>query len=52
MIENIKARIYAKRYDVYAKQKVSHHTGYYIYDKTIYVGNRSLVFMKSQYNKK
>ena len=50
MIENIKARIYAKRYDVYAKQIVSHHTGYYIYNKAIYVGNRFFVFMKSIYN--
>jgi len=52
MIENIKARIYAKNYNPYTKQIVSYHTSYYIYKGIIYVGNRFLVFIKSQYNKK
>lgn len=49
--ENIKARFKAKRYDIYKEQVVKKgNDGYFIYNDTIYYGNRFLVFFKSYQN--
>ena len=51
MLENIKARIYAKPYDIYKEQVVgSKNEGYYLYNNTIYYGLRWLVFIVSSQN--
>lgn len=51
MLENIKARIYAKPYDIYKEQVVrSGNEGYYLYNDTIYYGLRWLVFIVSSQN--
>lgn len=51
IIENIKARFKAKRYDIYKQQIVKKgNNGYFIYNDTIYYGNRFLVFFYSAQN--
>ena len=51
MLENIKARIYAKPYDIYKEEVVkSGNEGYYLYNDTIYYGLRWLVFIVSGQN--
>jgi hypothetical protein len=51
MIENIKARIRAKRYDIYKEEIVKRgNNGYFIYNNKIYYGNRFLVFFYSNQN--
>jgi hypothetical protein len=52
-IENIKARIHSKPFDIYKeeidpKRKKDGNSGYYIYGRTIYYGNPFLVFFKSR----
>jgi len=53
LIENIKARIYAEPYNIYS-EKIENNTikinGYFIYNNTIYYGNRFLVFFYSAQN--
>jgi hypothetical protein len=48
MIENIKARLFAKRYNIWKEEIDStHKEGYYIYNDVIYFGNRLGVFFIS-----
>ena len=51
ILENIKARIHAKRYDIYKEVIVRKgNDGYFLYNDTIYFGNRFGVFLYSQQN--
>ena len=56
IIKNIKARFLAKRFDVdwwridKNRKNLSIGCGYFIYDNTIYFGNRWNVFFKSGFN--
>lgn len=48
---NLKARIYAKRFNIWTEQiDKSNKEGYFIYDGVIYFGNRFLVFFVSNQN--
>jgi hypothetical protein len=48
MIENIKARLFAKRYNIWKEEiDSSHKEGYFIYNDVIYFGNRFFVFFVS-----
>ncbi len=48
MIENIKARLYAKRFNIWTeKVDPSNREGYFIYKDKIYFGNRWFVFFES-----
>lgn len=48
---NLKARIYAKRFNIWTKQiDKSNKEGYFIYDGIIYFGNRLGVFFVSSQN--
>lgn len=48
MTENIKARIFAKRYNIWQEKiDANDKDGYFIYNKKIYFGNRFFVFIKS-----
>lgn len=48
MIENIKARLFAKRFNIWKEEiDVNHKEGYFIYNKQIYFGNRFFIFFKS-----
>jgi hypothetical protein len=48
MIKNIKARLFAKRYNIWKEEIDStHKEGYYIYNDVIYFGNRLGVFFIS-----
>ena len=52
MIENIKARIYAKPFDVYKEEVVKSGNGeYYLYNGVIYYGCRWWVFFISSQNR-
>jgi hypothetical protein len=52
MLEKLKARFLSKPYDVYNEKVVkSGSDGYYIYNRTIYYGNRWFVFIVSCMNK-
>ena len=48
---NIKARIHAKRYDIYKEVVVAKgNNGYFIHNGVIYYGNRFVVFFYSNQN--
>jgi hypothetical protein len=48
MIENIKARLFAKRFNIWKEKiDVNDKEGYFIYNKQIYFGNRFFIFFKS-----
>lgn len=48
MIENIKARLFAKRFNILKEEiDANDKEGYFIYNKQIYFGNRFFVFIKS-----
>jgi hypothetical protein len=48
MIENIKARLFAKRFNIWKEEiDANDKEGYFIYNKQIYFGNRFFVFIKS-----
>jgi hypothetical protein len=51
MIQNIKARFRAKRFNIWTERiDETNREGYFIYNGTIYYGNRFLVFFKSCMN--
>jgi hypothetical protein len=51
MIENIKARFLAKKFNIYTEKIVDKgNGGYFLYNGKIYYGNRFLVFMLSHQN--
>jgi len=59
MIENIKARIYCKKYNIHTGQIDANRkedcilgvlSGYYIYNNVIYYGNRFIYFFVSAQN--
>lgn len=48
MINNIKARIYSKRWRIYKEEIVKiGNDGYFMYNGCIYYGNRFCVFFRS-----
>ena len=48
MIENIKARFYSKRFNIWTeKVDPNNREGYYIYNGKIYFGNRWFIFFES-----
>jgi hypothetical protein len=48
MIENIKARFKAKRFNIWTEQAdPSNREGYYFYNGKVYFGNRWFVFFES-----
>jgi hypothetical protein len=48
MIENIKARLFAKRFNIWKEEiDVNDKEGYFIYNKQIYFGKRFFIFFKS-----
>ena len=48
MIENIKARFKAKRFNIWIEQiDLKNREGYFIYNGQVYFGNRFGVFFKS-----
>ena len=50
--KNIRARFKAKRFDIYKEKIVkSGNEGYFIYEDTIYYGNRWSVFFESDQTK-
>lgn len=51
MIENIKARLFGKPFCVWTEKVVKKgNDNYYLYNGTIYYGNRLFVFFKSSAN--
>lgn len=51
MIENIKARLFANKFDIYRECIVEKdNDGYFIYNNIIYYGSRFGVFFKSEQN--
>jgi hypothetical protein len=50
MIENIKARVFCKPFDIYKEDITSNSNGYYIYNGVIYYGCRFFVFIVSAQN--
>jgi len=52
MLENIKARIYGKPFDIYKEEVVKvGNQGYYLYNGVIYFGCRWLIFIVSSQNR-
>ena len=56
MFENIKARIYGKKFNIWT-EKIDENRksdnlfgGDFLYNKTIYYGNRFFIFFKSSHN--
>ena len=48
MIENIKARFKAKRFNIWTEQiELTNREGYFIYNGQVYFGNRFVFFFKS-----
>ena len=48
MIENIKARFKAKRFNIWTEQiELTNREGYFIYNGQVYFGNRFGVFFRS-----
>jgi len=51
MIENIEARLFAKKFNIYTAKIVDKgNNGYFLYNGKIYYGNRFLSFMLSHQN--
>ena len=48
MIENIKARFKAKRFNIWTEKiELTNREGYFIYNRQVYFGNRFGIFFRS-----
>jgi hypothetical protein len=51
MLENIKARLFAKRFNIWTEREdPNSKEGYWVYKNNIYMGHPLLIFFKSSQN--